>query len=100
MRKLLLSVALGAMVTASPLAAHDTTTGYATRGECEATSTQTSNAEMERVLAANPHLFSSVGEVRSFLTRAWQCEISADGQWYISDHRRDTLNSDWFQRRM
>lgn len=101
MAKLLFVMAAGAVLAAAPAAAHDTETGFPTRGACEAVSAQTSNAEMERVLSENPQFFSSVGEVRSFLTRAWQCELDeSDDLWYIVDYRRQTLGSDWFRRRM
>jgi hypothetical protein len=43
----------------------------------------------------------SKGEVRSFLNRAFTCEQSgSDGQWYITDHRQEVLDSEWMQRRM
>jgi hypothetical protein len=46
-----------------------------------------------------PNFFDSEGDVASFLTRAWTCELNeSDGQWYIGDHRFDVLNSDWYQR--
>ena len=46
-----------------------------------------------------PQLFSSEGEVRSFLNRAFKCE-SSGGSWYITDHRTEVLASDWFTRRL
>jgi hypothetical protein len=48
-----------------------------------------------------PNLFSSPGEVRSFLNRAFPCRQSAqDGKWYIIDLRGEVINSPWFQRRL
>jgi uncharacterized protein YfiM (DUF2279 family) len=96
MKKLSL-VAMAALASAGAALAHDTTMPYDTRG---AASAMMSNEEKDRVLAANPHLFSSKGEVSSFLTRAFTCDLNEfDGMWYISDHRRAVLGSDWFQRR-
>jgi hypothetical protein len=93
-------VALAALASAGAALAHDTTTPYDTRGECESASAMMSNEEKDRVLTANPHLFSSNGEVSSFLTRAFTCDLNEfDGMWYISDHRRAVLGSDWFRRR-
>lgn len=44
---------------------------------------------------------STTGELRSFLNRAFTCELNeGDGQWYIKDHRLEVLGSEWFQRRL
>jgi hypothetical protein len=102
MSKVLLTLALGATLAASPAAAHHVEyldTPFASRGECEATTHQLSNDD-DFLIDQFPDLFSSEGEVRSFLNRAFKCEYnSADGQWYIVDHRIEVLQSDWFQRR-
>lgn len=99
MNKIVSLAALAAITLGSAAAAHDTTTPFSTRGECESASAKMSQEDKERLLATQPQLFDTMGEVSSFLTRAWSCELSSDGQWYIKDHRRAVLNSDWFQRR-
>jgi hypothetical protein len=94
----LLFFASAAVPTAA--AAHDTTTAYASRGACEASSAEQSNNERDWVLASFPDLFSSPGEVSSFLTRAFTCDVnSSDGQYYATDHITDVLGSDWYQQR-
>lgn len=101
MAKFLISAAV-ALVIASPAAANHTSylnTPFADRGDCEAQRAALSNDD-DWLLDAFPLLFSSEGEVRSFLNRAFTCETKAsDGQWYITDHRAEVLGSEWFQRR-
>jgi hypothetical protein len=81
-------------------AAHDTTTGYASRGGCEAASAAMSKADAPWLLAAFPDLFDTTGEAASFLTRAWTCDRNpSDGLYYITDHIEDVLGSDWFAQR-
>ena len=102
MAKFLISLAVGTLVVARPAFAHHTDylgIPFPTRGECEAQRAALSNDD-DWLLDAFPQLFSSEGEVRSFLNRAFTCEINAaDGQYYIRDHRVEVLGSDWFQRR-
>jgi hypothetical protein len=102
MAKFLISVAVGTLVVASPAFAHHTDylgIPYPTRGDCEAQRAALSNDD-DWLLDAFPQLFSSEGEVRSFLNRAFTCELNAsDGQNYITDHRVEVLGSEWFQRR-
>jgi len=75
-------------------------TPYENRGACEAAVADFNSDDWDMLLDRFPNFFSSQGEVASFLTRAFPCERStADGQWYISDHRLEVLNSDWFLRR-
>jgi hypothetical protein len=101
MAKFLISAAV-ALVIASPAAAHHTDyldTPFADRGACEAQRAALSNDD-DWLLDAFPQLFSSEGEVRSFLNRAFTCELhETDGQTYITDHRLEVLGSEWFQRR-
>jgi hypothetical protein len=100
MRKYLIPLFVGATVMASPTIAHDTQIGYPTRGACEAASAAMSNDERDWLVATFPQFFDTVGEASSFLARAWTCDRSAsDGQIYITDHRQEVLNSDWFQKR-
>jgi hypothetical protein len=73
---------------------------FSTRGACEAENSALSN-EDGWLLDAFPSLFSSEGEVRSFLNRAFKCEPNqSDGNFYITDHRAEVIASDWFQRRL
>lgn len=91
---------IAAMTVATAAAAHDTTTGFASRGACEAASAGMSNAEVPWLLATFPDLFGTTGEAASFLTRAWTCDRNeADGLYYITDHIEDVLASDWFAQR-
>ena len=97
-----MTVALAALVSASPAAAdHVNHLGdaFASRGACEVERNQLSNDD-DWLLDAFPDVFSSEGEVRSFLNRAFPCEISAsDGQWHMVDLRIEVLGSDWFAQR-
>jgi hypothetical protein len=99
---LLLPLALGALATATPAAANHIfhlDEPFSSRGACEAELQSLSNDD-DFLLDAFPNLFSSPGEVRSFLTRAFTCEQhSSDGQWYITDRRAEVIASPWFQRR-
>jgi hypothetical protein len=59
-----------------------------------------SNFEQDILLAEFPDIFSSPGEVSSFLTKAWTCDLNAsDGQYHITDHIQEILDSRWFARR-
>ena len=102
--KILATVAIGALVIASPAAANhifNLDTPCPSRGACEAENAELSNGDVETLLDRFPGLFSNHGEVASFLTRAFTCERDeSDGQWYIHDHRQEVIDSAWFQRRL
>ncbi len=102
MRTLLAAAALGAGLLATPaLANHIFNPGpYASNGDCEAERAALSNDDVDTLLARFPNLFSSKGEVRSFLNRAFTCEPGNDGQWYLRDRRQEIFASEWFQRRL
>jgi hypothetical protein len=102
MIKRLAILAVGALMVGAPAAAnHIFNPGpYPTYSDCEVASAQMSNDDMDSLLDRFPNLFSNDGEVRSFLTRAFRCEVAPDGQWYIVDHRQEVIGSDWFQRRL
>jgi hypothetical protein len=100
MKKFGICMLVGIVAVATPAAAHDTETGYASRGACEAASAGMSNDEQDWLLQTFPEVFDTRGEVSSFLTRAWTCDRNeSDGQYYITDHRQEILDSEWFQRR-
>jgi hypothetical protein len=100
MKRHLIVAAIAATTVATAAAAHDTTTGFASRGACEAGSAGMSNAENAWLVATFPDLFDTTGEAASFLTRAWTCDHnSSDGLYYITDHRLEVLDSDWFAQR-
>jgi hypothetical protein len=83
---------------ASHLVGNDTP--FPTRGACESYTAEGIPAERQRLVDNFPNFFDSYGDVASFLTRAWTCELNEeDGQWYIGDHRFDVLGSEWYQRR-
>ena len=94
--------AAGLVVPAPALANHidHTDVSYPSRGACEAAIASFSNGDREALPVRFPDLFSSTGEVASFLTRAFSCEYEdSDRSWYISDDRMEVLGSDWFLRR-
>lgn len=103
MIKLFAPLALGALlISGAAQAKHalNTDVPFPTRGACEAERAELSNDD-DFLLEVYPQLFSSPGEVRSFLNMAFTCEQDpSDGQWYITDHRQEVLNSEWFQRRL
>jgi hypothetical protein len=100
MNKLAIAAGIAAISLATAAAAHDTTTGYASRGACEAASAGMSNDEKGWLTATFPEFFDTTGEAASFLTRAWTCDRNqADGLYYITDHIEDVLASDWFAQR-
>jgi hypothetical protein len=100
MNKIAICVLVGAAAVATPALAHDTTTPYPTRGACEAGSAGMSNAENGWLVDTFPEVFDTIGEASSFLTKAWTCDRNAsDGQYYITDHRQEILDSAWFARR-
>jgi hypothetical protein len=100
MKAISLIAVIAALTVATPASAHDTMTGFASRGACEAASAGMSNAENPWLLATFPDLFDTTGEAASFLTRAWTCDRNpSDGLYYITDHIEDVLASEWFAKR-
>ena len=93
---------VGAVAVASPAVGNhilNADTPYPTRGACESASAQLSAEDRYWLGDAFPEVFSSDGEVESFLTKAFTCERHSDGQYYITDHRQEVLDSQWFARR-
>jgi len=91
----------GAVAVASPAFANHIEhldEPFSTRGACEAETQQLSNGD-DWLIDVFPDVFSSEGEVRSFLNRAFTCDRHSDGQYYITDHRQEVLDSDWFAQR-
>ena len=69
-------------------------------GQCRQASAQLSNDD-DFLADMFPDLFSSPGELRSFLARAFACESNrGDDKWYIIDNGPELLASEWFQRRL
>jgi hypothetical protein len=100
MTKLRISIAACALLAAAPAVAHhvdNLDVPFDSRGACEAQRNALSNDD-DFLIDQFPDLFSSEGEVRSFLNRAFTCE-QRGGEWYITDHRSEVLASDWFNRR-
>ena len=100
---LLLAAGFAAVAAASPASAHhleNLDTPYASRGECESTVAGFNQDDWDMLLEHFPTFFSTQGDVASFLTRAFPCELNAaDGQWYIQNDLAATLASDWYQHR-
>jgi hypothetical protein len=90
---------LGTLLLASPVSAHDTEMAFPTRGACESASAGMSNVEKDWLVATFPDLFDTAGEAASFLTKAWTCDLKADGQYYIVGHIDEILASRWYQQR-
>lgn len=87
--------------TGPALANHPGNTGipFASRGACESADAALRTDDKFWLADSFPELFDSVGDAASFLDRAFTCELASDGQWYITDHRIEVLESDWFLRR-
>lgn len=100
MKRFAILLLVGATLVPAAAVAHDTETPFSSRGACEAASAGMSNDEKGWLLDTFPDLFGTEGEVSSFLTRAWTCDRNAsDGQYYITDHRQEVLDSAWFAQR-
>ena len=76
MNKLPIAIVLASMIGTSPATANHifTPTPFASYGECESENARLSNEDAERQFDLRPDLFSSMGEARSFMTRAFSCE--------------------------
>jgi hypothetical protein len=90
-------VALAAPAAAAHLDNLDTP--YPTRGACESAVAGFNSDVRDDLFDQFPNFFSNKGEVSSFLTRAFPCELEGDGNWYIQDHRLLVLTSDWYLHR-
>ena len=102
MTKFLFPIAIGGLLIAAPAAANHVfhlEDPFPSRGACEVERQHLSNDD-DFLSDVFPDLFSSEGEVRSFLNRAFPCELRDDGNWYITDHRIEVLDSHWFERRL
>ena len=99
MKRFAILMLAGATVLPTAAAAHDTQTTYSSRGACEAARAGENNEEADGLLQRFPDIFDSRGDVSSFLTRAFSCDINSDGEYQLSDHRAEVLGSAWFQRK-
>lgn len=97
------TVMTGALFAGTPALAHHVEyldVPFDSRGECEAMSARLSAGDKDYLQEIGPQYFGTAGDVESFLTRAFSCELSeSDGEWYITDHRLEVLESDWFAQR-
>ena len=103
MKRLLVSLAVASVAFASPAAADHIfhlDTPFDSRGGCEVERNELSNNDYWLLDVPGQEFFDTIGDVRSFMTRAFTCELSeGDGQWYMVDHRIEVLESEWFQQR-
>lgn len=101
MRKVLLCALGISAFTSTAHAGHldNLDTPYASRGACESAVAGFNSDVRSDLLTAFPNFFDSNGDVSSFLTRAFSCELADDENWYISDNRFEVLTSDWYTRR-
>jgi hypothetical protein len=103
MKRIGTAIAVGMLMIAGPAFAgqlDNLDTPYASRGACESANAGFSNEVRDSLLEQFPNFFDSEGDVQSFLTRAFPCELDpADGNWYIRDQRLAVLTSDWYQHR-
>ena len=103
MKKLPILAGFASLTFATPTVAHHAENlgiPFDSRGDCESTMDQFRSRDKDFLTSTFPQIFSTAGDVNSFLSRAFTCDLSdVDGQWYISDHRAEVLASDWFQRR-
>ena len=105
MKKLSIVIAaMAALASGGPVSAshvNNLDIPFPSRGACEAYMQQLSQDDREFLQVAFPWYFSSDGEAESFLRKAFTCEEHpSDDQFYITDHRIEVINSDWFQRRL
>jgi hypothetical protein len=103
MKRIGTAIAVGMLMIAGPAFAgqlDNLGTPYPSRGACESANAGFSNEVRDSLLEQFPNFFDSEGDVQSFLTRAFPCELDpADGNWYIRDQRLAVLTSDWYQHR-
>lgn len=102
MKRILLAALAAASIAAPAAASHflNLDVPYDSRGECEAAIAEFNRGDRDRLLATFPQFFESLGDVESFLHRAFSCELDpAVGQWFIRDGRTAVLSSEWYLRR-
>lgn len=98
MKRSVILLLVGATFIPTAAVAHDTTATYPTRGACEAASAAMSVDEKDWLLEIGADFFDTKGDVSSFLSRAFTCDLSG-GQYSITDHVEEVLGSEWFQQR-
>ena len=103
MRAYTMVAALALIAAGSPAMAgnlDNLDTPYPTRGACENSVTRANGEVREGLLDTFPQFFNRMGDVASFLTRAFTCDYdSVVDAWFIRDHRGEVLFSDWYQRK-
>jgi hypothetical protein len=103
MKRLFFVTTLAALSIAAPASAShflNLNVPYDSRGACQAAVADFNIDDRERLLDTFPEFFDSLGDVESFLNRAFSCEIdAASDQWFIKDGRGAVLSSDWYLRR-
>ncbi len=103
MRNLFAALGLGALAVTAPAMAHhidNLETPYASRGACEAAMAGLAAEDADTLPDRFPQFFGRRGDAASFLTRAFTCDYDPVAQaWFITDHRVEILNSDWFLKK-
>jgi hypothetical protein len=101
MKRFQIAILAGTVAVASPAPAnHPGNTGipFASRGACEAANNALSSEDSHWLPVMFPEVFDSSGDAASFLRKAFTCELDGD-DWYITDHRIEVLESEWFLRK-
>ena len=102
MKKFVVALVLGAGVVSAPVSANHVLNPGATfdsRGECESALAELDNIDGKGLPQRFPDVFDTSGEARSFITRAFTCDLGSDGRWAVTDRRLEVLTSEWWLRR-
>ena len=101
MRKLSIVAGIAAMTVSTAVTAHDTATGYPSRGACEAASAGMSNDENAWLVATFPQILRHDGRGGELPDQGIHLrpQLLRRKLYYITDHIEDVLGSDWFAQR-
>lgn len=72
---------------------------FTSRGDCEAALAEWDNEDGKSLPGRFPDTFDGTGEARSFIQRAFTCDLGTDGLWHVTDRRLEILTGEWWQKR-